>query len=62
MDEAPESPLTQRLSNRLSVSMLSDARDPEYAFAGPTSIIASNSWKTVIALEEIGMKAVKDDP
>jgi hypothetical protein len=32
MDEAPESVKTRRLLNRLSVSMLLDARNPEHTF------------------------------
>jgi hypothetical protein len=31
MDEAPESTMTQRLSNRQSVSISPDARNPVYA-------------------------------
>lgn len=61
MDEAPESLMTQRLSNRLSVSMLPDARNPEYAFAGPAIILAEKSRRRVKTREEFRKKAGKND-
>jgi hypothetical protein len=48
---------TQRLLNRLFVSMLSDARNPEYAFIGPRHILAKKSKKMVKFWEEIRLKA-----